>query len=94
MAILPYREMDPEKRISQIGHRIDIGAEGARRFVRIEIESLERKNAIFLRKAKIESNLIGIKPSRVDNMTGAEASLRRHNHPLFWLADKERRCGS
>ena len=41
-------------------------------FVRVEIKSFEREDAISFRKAKIKSDLVGIEPGRVDNMIAAK----------------------
>src|SRR5882724_7710958 len=78
-----HREMDTEERIPQIGHRVNVSAERPGGFIRVEIKSLERKDAISFRKAKIKSDLVGIEPSRVDHMICRETSLWRHNQALL-----------
>src|ERR1700752_1920857 len=75
--------MDSEKRIPQVRHRIDVGAECVRRFIGVQIEPLERKDAISFRETKIEGNLVGVKAGRVDHMTRRETSLWRHDRPLL-----------
>src|SRR5438874_6416613 len=87
-----HREMDTEERIPQIGYRVNISAERRRGFIRVEIKSLERKDAISFRKAKIKSDLVGIEPGRVDHMICCETSLWRHNQAF--LGSQIRRTGS
>jgi excinuclease UvrABC ATPase subunit len=68
---------------SRIRHRVNVSAERPRGFIRVKIKSLERKDAISFRKAKIEGNLIGVEPGRVDHMICGETSLWRHNQRPF-----------
>ena len=83
--------MDTEERITQIGYRVNVSAERPRGFIRVEIKSLERKDAISFRKAKTEGNFIGVEPGRVDHMICRETSLWRNNQAL--LGSQIRRTG-
>src|SRR5437868_3213463 len=80
LTILFHGEMDSEERISQIGHRINIRAKCTRWLIRVEVKSFERKDAISFRETEIQGNLVGIKPSGIDNMICAETFSWRHYH--------------
>src|SRR6185503_14108360 len=71
------REMDTEKRVPQIGHRVNVGPESACRFVGVEIESFERKNPIFLRESEVECDLVGIEAGSIHDVTRFEHTAAR-----------------
>ena len=63
-----HRKVNAEKRVSQVGHRIDVGTKVPAGIVAIEVETLEGKNAVLLRESILPGDPVGVQTGRVDDV--------------------------
>jgi len=75
--------MHTQERVSQVRHRIDIGAYRASGFFGIEINTFERQNSVIVRKAEISRDPIRIKAGGVDDVTGLKNADQSFYESVF-----------
>src|SRR5436309_6116423 len=71
-----HREVDPEERLAEIRHGVDVGPERSAAAVAVQVQPLEREQAVPLAETVVPGNPVSVEPCGVNHVAGGELSSR------------------